>query len=102
MYGNADENAAEDYHRDPGKVNIHQFYPMLDHSFNQKQSAKKSRTQDTLLAIVEEDSKSEQTGSGSLQGTSEVKNTIGLLVYHLLFLLRKDFSNATPKILHRI
>lgn len=66
-----DHDTAEtgDYHRDPGEVNIHQFYPVLEHTFN-KNVASKSQTE-ALLAIVEEDSHSEQTVEDSLTSRAE-------------------------------
>ncbi|KAH9499692.1 Tetratricopeptide repeat protein 16 [Bulinus truncatus] len=46
------DSTTQVYHRDPGEVNVHQFYPVLEHNFNRKQHGKKNST---LLAITEED-----------------------------------------------
>ncbi|GFN88430.1 tetratricopeptide repeat protein 16, partial [Plakobranchus ocellatus] len=59
----------EDYHRDPGEVNIHQFYPILEHTFN-KPISSKGQTE-ALIAIAEEDSHSEQTGEDSVASRAE-------------------------------
>ena len=61
----------EDYHRDPGEVNIHQFYPVLEHTFNKNNTGIKSQTE-ALIAIAEEDSHSEQTVDDSLGSRAEV------------------------------
>ena len=58
-----DEFVKKEYHNDPGEVNIHQFFPILDHTFNMPPHTAASRSdKEQLLAIVEEDSRSEQTG----------------------------------------
>ncbi|GFR68898.1 tetratricopeptide repeat protein 16 [Elysia marginata] len=66
----------EDYHRDPGEVNIHQFYPVLEHTFN-KNVGSKNQTE-ALLAIVEEDSHSEQTVEDSLGSRAEKRESASL------------------------
>ncbi|KAK3728661.1 hypothetical protein RRG08_041846 [Elysia crispata] len=64
------EADVEDYHRDPGEVNIHQFYPVLEHTFNKNNTGIKSQTE-ALIAIAEEDSHSEQTVDDSLGSRAE-------------------------------
>ncbi|CAL1536379.1 unnamed protein product [Lymnaea stagnalis] len=62
------------YHRDPGEVNVHQFYPVLEHSFNRKQFVKKDLS---LKAIAEEVQRSDPHSNSSSESGGDASNEEG-------------------------
>ncbi|XP_059175986.1 tetratricopeptide repeat protein 16-like [Physella acuta] len=62
------ETKPQVYSQDPGEINIHQFYPILEHSFSRKQIVKEDRS---LLAIEEEDSKFDHSADELAEETDE-------------------------------
>ncbi|XP_013077353.2 tetratricopeptide repeat protein 16-like isoform X1 [Biomphalaria glabrata] len=62
------------FHADPGDVNVHQFYPVLEHTFNRKQPSKKDLL--SLVAIAEEDLAWDHKNTNSIDEHEEVHEAV--------------------------